>query len=88
MSAWLNITTPKQVSVKVTRPHSVTYVLTDIAPVILIHYPGTDVNVVFPGEARPRSHAAVGAARDTDLEVSLDKLFASGWNSGLLNNKE
>ena len=48
--------------------------LTDIAPVVLVHHPGPDVDVLLPGEARPRSHLAVGAVRDTDLEISLDEI--------------
>ena len=61
------------------------YDLTDIAPVVLVHHPGPDVDVVFPGEAGPRSHAAVGAARDADLKVSLHQTLASCWDGGILN---
>ena len=60
---------------------------TDIAPVVLVHHPSPDVDVVFPGEARPRSHTAVGAARDADLEVSLHETFASCWYGGILHRE-
>merc|ERR1740128_1368294 len=61
---------------------------TDIAPVVLVHHPGPDVDVVFPGEAGPRSHTAVGAARDADLKVSLHQTLASCWDGGILGTVE
>ena len=58
--------------------------LTDIAPVVLVHHPGPDVDVLLPGEAGPRSHPAVGAVRDTDLEISLDETLTSRRDGGVL----
>ena len=60
------------------------YDLTDIAPVVLVHHPGPDVNVLLPGEAGPRSHPAVGAVRDADLEISLDETLASRRDGSIL----
>ena len=42
---------------------------TNIVPVILVHQPGPDVNVLLPGEAGPQSDLAVGSVRDKDLDV-------------------
>ena len=52
--------------------------------IIRIPHPGPDVNVIFPGEARPRSHPAVGVMRDADLEISLHQTFTSSTDDGVL----
>merc|ERR550534_3228133 len=61
---------------------------TDIAPVVLVHHPGPDVDVLLPGEAGPRSHPAVCAVRDADLEISLDETLPSRRDGGVLSAVE
>ena len=58
--------------------------LTDIAPVVLVHHPGPDVDVLLPSEAGPRSHTAIGAVRNADLEIGLDETLASRRDGGIL----
>ena len=58
--------------------------LTDISSVILVHDPGPDVDVVFPGESRAGSNPAVGSAGNFDLDISLDESLASGGNLDVL----
>ena len=58
--------------------------LTDIAPVILVHDPGPDVDVLLPGEAGPGRYSAVGAARDADLNVCLHEALPAGGDAGVL----
>ena len=61
--------------------------LTDISSVILVHYSGPDVDVVFPGESRPGGNPAVGSAGHFDLDISLDESLASGRNLSVLGEK-
>jgi hypothetical protein len=48
--------------------------LTDIAPVILIHHSGSDIDVILPGQSGARGHTTVGAARNTDLQKAYDTM--------------
>ena len=61
-----------------------TNVLTDIPPVVLVHDPGPDVDVLLPGEAGPGRHSAVGAAGDADLNVRLHEALPAGGDAGVL----
>ena len=61
-----------------------TNLLTDIPPVVLVHDPGPDVDVLLPGEAGPGRHSAVRAARDADLDVRLHEALPAGGDACVL----